>query len=126
MKELNLTVGKKAWSIQLGDCVVKTIVKDFGMCFKCANKDGKIASYDAYGKYQIGDFRQSLFESNPFERSVDTTGTIEPKLIRQQNDEWVENKAELINALVNLINADMSESLDNIAETKLQKLLESI
>jgi len=127
MKELNLTVEQKTWSIQLGDCVVIGCNNDSLYSYKCQSvKDGVICSYTVHGKKDDSDSNPSLFDSNPFERSVDTNETIEPKLVRQQNDGWVDNKAELINALVNLINADMSENLDSIAVTKLQKLLESI
>lgn len=124
MKELQ--IGQKVVSIQLGYCEVVEVRKGDMYPIICENNESIKKYYTIDGYHWKGDKFPSLFESNPFERSVDANEPIEPKLVRQQNDGWVENKAELINALVNLINSDMSENLDNIAETKLQKLLESI
>lgn len=70
--------------------------------------------------HQDGDFHPSLFLSNPFERSVDTNETIEPK------QEYIENKAELINALCNVLDSPIKAALRDIAKDKLQKLLESL
>jgi len=118
MKELQ--VGEKKWSIQLGDCMVYEIDKDSGYPIRCKNTHGSDDSYTIDGKRHINDSNPSLFESNPFKRSVDTNETIEPKL------GCVENKAELINALVNIYQECSNTELKKISETKLQKLLESI
>lgn len=124
MKELNLEVGQKVWSIQLGDC---NVYDKSAKLIYCSNGK-RTQSYVKDGKKFEEDECQSLFESNPFYRSVDTNETIEPKLVRQKNDGCVENKAELINALYIVANAKDSTLFTSrkIAQDKLQKLLESL
>ena len=126
MKELNLQVGQKVWSIQLGECVMEIIYDNFTYPIICRNIEGKSCSYTSDGYMTENDAYPSLFESNPFERSVDTNETIEPKLVRQQNDVWVESKAETINALCNICNVFTAGKIRTIAVDKLQKLLESL
>lgn len=113
MEELNLEVGKKVWSIQLGDCyVVETNNEEYGYIVEGEN--GGRYSFDKFGRYSNRHESPSLFISNPFERIVDSTKTIE-------------NKAELISALCSVI-ATNGTSLDCkvIAEEKLKPLLESL
>lgn len=126
MKELNLTVGQKCWSIQLGDCEVVEYYgnTEYPYLLRCTK--GRQSLYHESFKHNKNDAYPSLFESNPFERSVDTNETIEPKLVRQQNDGWVDNKAELINALCNVIAKTPDNSFDDIVKEKLFKLLESL
>lgn len=117
MKELNLEVGQKVWSIQLGDCeVVETSKEEYSYIVEGEN--GGRYSFDKFGRYSNKHFFPSLFLSNPFQQ----------KLVQENSDGWIEpkeNKAELINALCNVY-GDISEDLDEIVETKLQKLLESL
>lgn len=124
MKEFK--VGQKVWSIQLGDCVVESDSLEYYPIL-CKNKEGMTETYMLNGKSQGLNFYPSLFESNPFERSVDTNETIEPQIVRQQNDGLVENKAELINALKSVVACEIIRSkVRIIAEDNLQKLLESL
>lgn len=126
MKELNLEVSKKVWTIQLGDCEVESIAKGNKFPLLLKSKDSRTCLYTDSLKYNESDNYRSIFESNPFERSVDTNETIEPKLVRQQNDGWVENKAELIKILYSIYMESKEIELREIAKDKLQKVLESI
>lgn len=116
MKELNLEVGQKVWSIQLGDCVVDKIYENTEFPYAIINSNGIRAIYHESKKYLKSDVCQSIFESNPFE----------PKLV--QENEQKENKAELINALFNIANVDWDTKggLVKMAREKLHKLLESL
>lgn len=117
-KELNLTVGQKVWSIQLGDCeVIEIANEEYGYIVE--GKDGGRYSYDKSGRYSNRHVNPSLFESNPFE----------PKLVQEHKDGWIEpkeNKAELIKALANVCNVFKSGQTYILASNKLLKLLESI
>lgn len=127
MKELQ--VGQKVWSIQLGDCVVvdNNVDELFPiMCKSLISDNSSFYTLDGKFSYDSEDYYPSLFDSNPFERSVDTNETIEPKLVRQQNDGWVENKAELIKILYSIYMESKEIELREIAKDKLQKVLESI
>ena len=59
-------IGDKLWSIQLGDCVVSAIFQS-GQPYpiKVANENGVIKGYTFKGLYEINDYHQSLFFSNP-------------------------------------------------------------
>lgn len=112
MKELNLTVGQKVWSIQLGDCeVIEIANEEYGYIVE--GKDGGRYSYDKSGRYSNRHVNPSLFESNPFEQ----------KLVQETVQE---NKAELIKALANVCNVFKSGQTHILASNKLLKLLESI
>lgn len=112
MKELNLTVGQKCWSIQLGDCeVIEINNEEYGTIAE--GTDGGRYSYDKSGRYSNRHVSPSLFESNPFET----------KLVQETVQE---NKAELINAMCAIINTQVKAELKDIAKEKLQKLLELI
>ena len=113
MKELNLTVGQKCWSIQLGECVVDAILDTERHCFRCLNLDKQELFYTKKGQIGFFDKHPSLFESNPFE----------PKLVQETVQE---NKAELINALSIVCNVFKSGRTHILASNKLLKLLESI
>lgn len=137
MKELNLEVGQKLWSIQLGECEVESLNNENPRAHfpvKLLSKSGAYRFYTKELKYKTIDAHPSVFASNPFaniEVKINSfeSNPFEPNLVQETKDGWIEpkeNKAELINALVNLINSDMSEVLDTIAEIKLQKLLESL
>jgi hypothetical protein len=119
MKELNLEVGQKVWTIQLGYCEVYMIDKESTFPIRCRNIYGKSATYTINGKSRFNDSFPCLFESNPFYRFVETNETIE--LSHQ------ENKAELINAycFVLATNTTSIES-KNIAQNKLKNLLETL
>lgn len=119
MKELNLEVGQKCWSIQLGDCEVTEVNRVMFFPITCQSKDGRSCGYLMDGKDHSNAFYRSLFESNPFEQ----------KLVQENKDGWIEpkeNKAELINALCSVIAIVTDTEMDKIAKDKLQKLLESI
>ena len=126
MKELNLQVGQKVWSIQLGECVMEIIYDNFTYPIICRNIEGKSCSCTSDGYITEKEAYPSLFESNPFERSVDTNETIEPKLVRKQNDGWVESKAEMINALLEVSKSSPVNSIRDIAHNKLIVILESL
>jgi hypothetical protein len=81
MNELNLEVGQKVWSIQLGDCGVYD--KSAKLIY-CSNGK-RTQSYVKDGKKFEEDECQSLFESNPFYRSVDTNET---------NNGWIRIKED--------------------------------
>lgn len=138
MKELNLTVGQKMWSIQLGDCEVydksaKLIYCSNGKRTQSFCKDGKMFEEDKY---------PSLFESNPFEKEIKhnegltwrspSLGESETGFPCERNKtlEKVsepENKAEMINALCSVLDCPpLKASVKDIAKDKLQKLLESL
>lgn len=59
-------VGDKLWSIQLGDCVVSAIYPS-GQPYpiKVANENRVIKGYTFKGLYELNDYHQSLFFSNP-------------------------------------------------------------
>lgn len=133
MKELNLIVGQKVWSIQLGYCEVVDV--NYGARHRkigCRNSNGKFGCYTVYGRYCKPDFYQSLFESNPFDKNE-----IYPEKVE---GEWgicsqPESKADLINALVGFLTKKpdcfemtipIYEDCTDIAEIKLKKLLESL
>lgn len=115
MKELNLKVGQKCWSIQLGDCVVVDTNIDDEYPIMCKSLSGENQSFytiDGKFSYDGDDFYPSLFELNPFES----------KLVQ-------ENKAELINYLFEISKANtISYEFDIVktAKEKLKKLLESL
>lgn len=111
MKELNLEVGQKVWSIQLGDCEVKEVNKTTRFPITCRGKDGRICGYILDGKEHENAFYRSLFESNPFDKPND----------------MVESKAEMINAFCFII-ATNATSVNSkvIAQEKLDKILESL
>lgn len=113
MNELKLEVDQKCWSIQLGDCVIDEIDYADKYLIKCCNLNGKKEDYSLNKKRHDDDYYQSLFESNPFDQSV------------KPND-MVENKADLINALFNVLQNSSYTDLKIIAEEKLKKLLEEI
>ncbi len=113
MKELNLEVGQRAWSIQLGDCIV---YEKFDTLYTCTGERNRKFDYYKNGRAHGGDLYPSLFLSNPFEnQSVNS-------------NEMVENKAELILALFEIMKPswESTKSFKQIAESKLRKLLESI
>jgi hypothetical protein len=114
MKELNLKVGQKVWSIQLGDCFVKEMDDSNKYIYILQNKEGNWHSYDKFGKHGHIDCYPSLFLSNPFENQ-----SVKP-------NEMVENKAELINALCRVRESFVNGQILNDVETKLQKLIESL
>lgn len=123
MKELNLEVGQKVWSIQLGDCIVinNNVDNDFPiMCQSLINDNESFYTRNGKFSYDSEDFYPSLFESNPFE----------PKLVQENKDgriEPKENKADLINALCSVLDCPpLKASVKDIAKDKLQKLLESL
>jgi hypothetical protein len=115
MNELNLEVGQKCWSIQLGECEV--VFKDDKL-IHCTN--GSIEKeYYLSGKMFHHDHYRSLFLSNPFEgkplfKNMD--GFFDPK----------ENKADTISALLMVMEDCSDTELKKIAREKLQKLLESL
>ena len=122
MKELNLTVGQKVWSIQLGECEVEGI--DYNLIFPviCRNNQGKSCTYTSGGYITKTDAYPSIFESNPF---VATTQL--PPAINTLSENNPENKAELINAFCAVLDCPpLKASVKDIAKEKLQKLLESI
>jgi len=115
MTELNLEVGQKVWSIQLGECEVEGITDTHYMI------KGKSHSfyYTFEGRFEESEFYPSLFLSNPFEK----------KSVQGNKDGWVEpkeNKADLINALCRIRESFASGQILIDVETKLNKLLESI
>lgn len=121
MKELNLTVGQKCWSIQLGDCEVSSLAKDHDFPILLKSNDGRTCLYTESLKYNELDACRSVFLSNPFE----------PNLVQENKDGWIElkeSKAELINALFNIANVDWDTNggLVKMARGKLHKLLESL
>jgi len=122
MKELNLEVGQKCWSIQLGDCVVVDTNIDDEYPIMCKSLSGEnqiFYTIDGKFSYDGDDFYPSLFESNPFEPKFELN-PFESKLVQ-------ENKAELINALCSVLDCPpLKASVKDIAKDKLQKLLESL
>lgn len=154
MKELNLEVGQKCWSIQLGDCSVIIAQEESpqnGSPYKYIVRSINSGEENVYRydfKKKEEDFYQSLFESNPFEKGIQVTpgrGHFKDSLNYfnqyfqgneiDENDiypktskgEWVyQNKSELINALYNILTLKANMDLRIIAEQKLKKLLESI
>lgn len=119
MNELNLEVGQRKWTIQLGYCYVDSIDYNlmFPICFR--TKDGRTCTYTSLGQATTNDLYSSVFESNPFEskkKHFDFIPLEEPK----------ENKAELINALCAVLNCSATKLSQGIAQEKLQKLLESL
>lgn len=120
MKELNLTVGQKVWSIQLAECeVIEINNEEYGYIIE--GKYGDRYSFDKFGRYSNRHENPSLFESNPF---VATIQLPQGKTTLSENKP--ENKAELINAMCAIINTPVKAELKDIAKEKLQKLLESI
>ena len=113
MKELNLEVGQKVWTIQSGYCQLIEIDNDSNYCFITLNKDGRRQCYDKFGRYGDEHFSPSLFESDPFDQSV-------------KSNEMVENKAKLINALIRAIEVVDSAEIEKIAQEKLKKVLETL
>lgn len=136
MKELNLEVGSKKWSIQLGDCEVVEIKQQEHFPVYCKNNNGLSCSYYSNGNFMETDYLQSLFESNPFEEKANLGGIreiygLEPKFIFEDKGRFIEqkeNKAELINALCIVAFQPPLNNNDIIvkAREKLLKLLESI
>lgn len=116
MKELNLEVGQKVWSIQLGECEVIGLYIDKYYPYRCQSiKDGVTCSYTLYGKDDESDSNPSLFESNPFE-NISTLKTVSQSI----------SKADLINALASVCNVFKSGQTYILASNKLLKLLESL
>ena len=119
MNKLNLRLGQKVWSIQLGECEVVEINEN--KTYKCKPLyESKIdwINYESNGKISPIEYHQSLFLSNPFEK----------KLVLKNNDGWNEpkEKADTISALL-MVYEDCSDTeLKKISREKLQKLLESI
>lgn len=123
MKELNLEAGQKCWSIQLGECEVIEPTNSMYYPYRCQSiKDGAVCSYTVYGKDEESDAYPSLFESNPF---IATTQLPQGEISISKIEP--ESKIDLINALCFVIatNETLLES-KNIANRKLQKLLESL
>ena len=115
MEQLNLEVGQKVWSIQLGECVVHEIGKEV---FSCTASRNRLARYYINGKNAANDNYPSVFLSNPFEQ----------KVVQENDDGWIEpkEKADTISALL-MVYEDCSDTeLKKISREKLQKLLESI
>lgn len=128
MQELNLEVGQKVWSIQLGECDV--YYKSAKLIY-CGNGK-RTQSYVKDGKMFEEDKCQSLFESNPFDQSVKANEMVDNEF-RQfhfmplETVSQPENKAELINALMRVFECQfLEEETREVSETKLQKLLESL
>ncbi len=121
-KELNLTVGQKYWSIQLGECEVISIIDQRIRCKPIHKSEVKWMEYEIDGKLSSFEFSPSLFESNPFE----------PKLVQEHKDGWIEpkgNNAELIRLLidVSIIHVEyLGSDIIELSKVKLKKLLESI
>lgn len=154
MKELNLEVGQKVWSIQLGDCEVLEIITDTQYPIVCQDRNGNMQEYKLNGNFDNEDFHPSLFESNPFEKSNNNKkgltwrspglGENETGFLCERNksidfinlEEPKENKADLINALINGFSAHLADKYNNpddrittindLVYEKLKKLLESI
>jgi len=143
MKELNLEVGQKCWSIQMGDCSVVISQEESpqnGSPYKYIVRSIDSGEENVYRydfKKNEADFYPSLFESNPFEKNekANLDGVREIYGLKETVSQ-PENKAELVEVLLNGFSKHLADKYNNpddrittindLVYEKLKKLLESL
>lgn len=126
---MDLTVGQKVWSIQLGDCEVRII--EAGKVY-CVNKlSGRSFEYFLNGKITENEVYRSLFLSNPFEKVQGEKSSpiddfvAEMKFSGPLIRNYTPDRAQLLTSLFNIY-VDSGDEIKKIAKEKLLISLQEI
>lgn len=128
---MNLTVGQKVWSIQLGDCEVVSINYENTYPVLCMSGGVWKCKYNLQGLSNISDKHPSLFLSNPFEKVQGEKSSpiddfvAEMKFSGPLIRNYTTDRAQLLTSLFNIY-VDSGDEIKKIAKEKLLILLQEI